>query len=140
MADISENNPENNLDYWVCDNKFKKKKIIVLLIDNLPFDVLYDFQKSKETKMTNLFRGEGLEYKQTGALFETILTGKFSRNYLAIIPMKMDNIQKHLYYANLTIFSLIRHFPFYTLFNRSYIDVGHGRKNSPSVPDVPGAS
>ena len=118
-----QNNPENNLDYLVCDNKFKKKKIILLLIDSLPFDVLYDFQKLKEIKMTNLFRGEGLEYKQSGALFETILTGKFSRNYLATIPMKMDNIQKQFYYANLTIFSRIRHFPFYTLFNRSYIDV-----------------
>ena len=42
--------------------------------------------------MTNLFRGEGIEYKQSGALFETILKGKFSRNYLASNEMKMDNL------------------------------------------------
>ena len=78
------NNSKNNLglDYLVYDNKFKQKKIILLLIDSLPYDVLYYFHKSKETKMINLFRGEGLEYKQSGALFQTILTGKFSRNYL----------------------------------------------------------
>ena len=74
MNDICQkyqNNSENNLDldYLVCDNKFKKKKIILLLIDSMPYDVLYYFHKSKETKMVNLFRGEGLEYKQSGALF-----------------------------------------------------------------------
>ena len=34
----------------------------------------------------------------------------------------MDNIQKQLYFANKSILSLIRHFP-YTLFNKSYIDI-----------------
>jgi len=29
---------KNNLDYLVCDNKFKKEKIIFLFIDSLPFD------------------------------------------------------------------------------------------------------
>ena len=111
----------NNLDHLVCDNKFKKQKIILLLIDSLPFDSLNNFHNLKESKMTNFFRGKGLEYKQSGALFETILTGKFSRNYLASIPMKMDNIQKQLYNANLSIFYRIRDFPLYTLFNKSYI-------------------
>lgn len=113
---------ENNLDYLVCDNKFKKEKIILLLIDSFPFDSLNYFHNLKESKMTNFFRGKGLEYKQSGALFETILTGKFSRNYLASISMKMDNIQKQLYNANLSIFYRIRDFPLYTLFNKSYIE------------------
>ena len=115
------NMSESNLDYLVCDNKFKKQKVILLLIDSLPFDSLKNFHNLKESKMTNFYRGEGLEYKQSGALFETILTGKFSRNYLASIPMKMDNIQKQLYNANLSIFYRVRDFPLYTLFNKSYI-------------------
>jgi len=121
FCQTNQNISENNLDYLVCDNKFKKQKIILLLIDSLPFDSLNSFHNLKESKMTNFFRGKGLEYKQSGALFETILTGKFSRNYLASIPMKMDNIQKQLYNANLSIFYRIRDFPLYTLFNKSYI-------------------
>jgi hypothetical protein len=120
FCQTNQNISENNLDYLVCDNKFKKKKIILLLIDSLPFDSLNYFHNLKESKMTNFFRGKGLEYKQSGALFETILTGKFSRNYLASIPMKMDNIQKQLYNANLSIFYRIRDFPLYTLFNKTY--------------------
>ena len=112
---------ENNLDYLVCDNKFKKSKFIFLLIDSLPFDSLNYFHNLKKYKMTNLFREQGIEYKQSGALFESILTGKFSRNYLATIPMKSDNIQKQLYYANSSIFYRIRDFPLYNLFNKSYI-------------------
>ena len=118
-----QNYSNGDLDHLVCDNKFKKKKIIFLLIDSLPYDALYYCHNLKETKLTNLFRAAGIEYKQSGALFETILTGKFSRNYLASIPMKMDNIQKQLYNANLSIFYYLREFPLYTLLNKSIIDV-----------------
>ena len=83
--------------------------------------ILNYFHNLKKYKLTNFFRAQGIEYKQSGALFETILTGKFSRNYLATIPMKSDNIQKQLYYANLSIFYRIRDFPLYNLFNKSYI-------------------
>jgi hypothetical protein len=105
------NDSNNNLDYLVCDNKFKKSKLILLLIDSLPYDVLNDFHKYKETKITNLFRAEGVEYKQTGALFETILNGKFSRNYLASNIMKMDNIPQQLKNANMSVYYRIRDFP-----------------------------
>ena len=94
----------NNLDYLICDNKFKKNKLILLLIDSLPYDVLHDFHNFKESKMTNFFRVKGIEYKQTGALYETILTGKFSRNYLASNIMKMDNIPQQLNNANISVF------------------------------------
>jgi hypothetical protein len=89
IKNISNN---NNLDHFICDNKFKKEKIIFLLIDSLPYDQLHDFHNLKKYNMTNFFRVKGLEYKQSGALFETILTGKFSRNYLASKEMKMDNL------------------------------------------------
>ena len=121
FCQTNQNISENNLDYLVCDNKFKKEKIIILLIDSLPFDSLNYFHNLKKYKLTNFFRSQGIEYKQSGALFETIFTGKFSRNYLATFPMKSDNIQKQLYYANLSIFYRIRDFPLYNLLNKSYI-------------------
>ena len=119
IKNISNN---NNLDHFICDNKFKKEKIIFLLIDSLPFDQLNDFHNLKKYNMTNFFRVKGLEYKQSGALFETILTGKFSRNYLASKEMKMDNLQKQFNNANLDIFYRIKNFPLYGLFNKTLID------------------
>ena len=121
FCQTNRNISENNLDYLVCDNKFKKSKFIFLLVDSLPFDSLKDLHNLTKYKMTNLFREEGIEYKQSGALFETLLTGKYSRNYLATIPMKSDNIQKQFYNANFSIFYRIRDFPLYNLFNKSYI-------------------
>jgi hypothetical protein len=118
FCQTNQNLSESDLDHLVCDNKFKKEKIIILYIDSLPFDSLNYFHNLKKYKMTNFYRAQGIEYKQSGALFETILTGKFSRNYLATIPMKSDNIQKQLYYANISIFYRIRDFPLYTLFNK----------------------
>ena len=113
------NSSENNLDYYACDNKFKKDKVIILFVDSLPFDTLHDFHNLKENKFTNFFRVQGLEYKQSGALFETILTGKFSRNYLAANEMKMDNLQKQFNNANMNIFYKIRDFPIYGLLNKT---------------------
>jgi len=121
FCQTNHNISESSLDYLVCDNKFKKNKFIFLLVDSLPFDTLNYLHNLKKYKMTNFFREEEIEYKQSGALFETILTGKFSRNYLASIPMKSDNIQKQFYNANFSIFYRIRDFPLYTLFNKSYI-------------------
>ena len=81
----------STLDFLVCDNNFKKKKIILLLIDSLPFDNLILLTDFNKTNITNFFRGKGLNYKQSGALFETILTGKFSRNYAAF-PIESDSL------------------------------------------------
>ena len=89
----------SSLELLACVNKFKKKKIILLLIDSLPFDnllILTDFNK---TNITSFFRGKGLNYKQSGSLFETILTGKFSRNYAAL-PMGFDSLPQQFKNAN----------------------------------------
>ena len=103
----------NTMDKYACDNKFKKDKVILLLIDSLPYDVLYDFHDFKKNKLTNFFRGKGIEYKQSGALFETILTGKFSRNYLASNEMKMDNLQKQFINSKMDTYYKVQHFPIY---------------------------
>ena len=115
------NNSDNNLDYYACDNKFKKEKIILLLVDSLPFDILHDLHNLKEYRLTNFFKGEGIEYKQSGALFETIFTGKFSRNYLASNEMKMDNLQQQFYNSKMDVFYKVKDFPLYGLFNKKII-------------------
>ena len=58
---------KNSLDYLACDNKFKKKKIILLLLDSLPFDKLYELTNRDISRIPNFFRGKGLDYKQSGA-------------------------------------------------------------------------
>ena len=113
---------DNKLDKYACDNKFKKKKAIIILIDSLPYDVLLELHDFKKSKLSNFFRGEGIEYKQSGALFESILTGKFSRNYLASNEMKMDNLQKQLINAKIDTFYNVRNFPIYGLINKTLID------------------
>ena len=112
----------NTMDKYACDNEFKKDKVILLLIDSLPYDVLYDFHDFKKNKLTNCFRGKGIEYKQSGALFETILTGKFSRNYLASNEMKMDNLQKQFINSKMDTYYKVQHFPIYGLLNKNLIN------------------
>ena len=113
---------DNKLDKYVCDNKFKKEKVIVLFIDSLPYDVLLDLHNFTKSKLPNFFRVEGIEYKQSGALFETILAGKFSRNYPASNEMKMDNIQKQFINAKMEVFYNVKDFPIYGLINKTLIN------------------
>ena len=113
---------DNKLDRYACENKFKKEKIIFLLIDSLPYDVLLNLRQFNKSKISNFFRGQGIEYKQSGALFETILNGKFSRNYLASNEMKMDNLQKQFINAKIDAFYKVQDFPIYGLLNKSLIN------------------
>ena len=105
------NKSKNDLEDLICNNKFKKEKIILLLVDSLPYDSLHYFHNLKKYKLTNFFRGEGIEYKQSGALFETILTGKFNRNYLASNKMKSDSLVQQFKNANMSVLYHIRPFP-----------------------------
>ena len=112
---------DNKLGKYACDNKFKKEKIIFLLIDSLPYDTLINLHNFNKSKLSNFFRAQGIEYKQSGALFETIFTGKFSRNYLASNEMKMDNLQKQFINAKMDAFYKVQDFPIYGLLNKSLI-------------------
>ena len=107
-----------SLELLACDNKFKKKKIILLLIDSLPFDNLLLLTDFNKTNITSFFRGKGLNYKQSGALFETILTGKFSRNYAAL-PMAFDSLPQQFKNANMSVSYQIRNFPLGQLINKN---------------------
>jgi hypothetical protein len=108
----------SSLELLACDNKFKKKKIILLLIDSLPFDNLLLLTDFNKTNITSFFRGKGLNYKQSGALFETILTGKFSRNYAAL-PMAFDSLPQQFKNANMSVSYQIRNFPLGQLINKN---------------------
>ena len=112
---------QNNdtLSYLACDNKFKKEKIILLLVDSLPFDKIYYILNVSDSKITNFFKGKSLDYKQSGALFETIFTGKFSRNYLASTYTKYDTLAQQFYNANMDVFYEIRYFPLGLLLNNN---------------------
>ena len=43
----------NSIEYLVCNNKFKKDKIIILFIDSLPFDNLHELIDFNKTNITN---------------------------------------------------------------------------------------
>ena len=47
---------DNKLDRYACENKFKKEKIIFLLIDSLPYDVLLNLRQFNKSKISNFFR------------------------------------------------------------------------------------
>ena len=116
------NNSDNysSLDFLVCNNNFKKEKIILLLIDSLPFDNLQILSDLNKTNITGFFRGRGLNYKQSGALFETILSGKFSRNYAAF-PMEFDSLPQQFKNANMNVLYKIRNFPLGQLINKNLL-------------------
>ena len=109
---------KNSLDYLACDNKFKKKKIILLFLDSLPFDKLYELTNRDISRIPNFFRGKGLDYKQSGALFETIFTGKFSSNYLASIT-KIGTLAQQFKNANMDVYYKIKYFPLTQLINHN---------------------
>jgi len=112
---------KNSLDYLVCDNKYKKSKIILLLVDALAYDQLYDLNNLSYYRIPNFFKTEGLDYKQSGSLFESIFTGKFSRNYMAE-KIRIDNLAKQFKMANMTVFYKARSFPLDTLIDKKFAD------------------
>ena len=50
------NESKKGLEDLICDNEFKKEKIILLLIDSLPYDSLHDFHNLKNAKLTNFYK------------------------------------------------------------------------------------
>ena len=120
---LNKSETKGPLDYLACDNKFKKDKIILLLIDSLPFDELRILTDGEKSRITNFFRGKGVDYKQSGALFETILIGKFSRNYAAT-NMGYDSIARQFKNANMNVFYKLRTFPMYlSNFSIVFLDI-----------------
>ena len=95
----------------ICHNKFKKKKFIWIFIDGLAYDELFEMHNAK---LPNLFRIKSKEYKQSGSLHDSIITGKFSRNYPAK-AVHIDHIFKQAKIANKTMHFLGQRFPLFYL-------------------------
>ena len=95
----------------ICQNKFKKKKFIWIFIDGLAYDELFEMHNAK---LPNLFRIKSKEYKQSGSLHDSIITGKFSRNYPAK-AVHIDHIFNQARIANKTMHFLGQRFPLFYL-------------------------
>ena len=80
----------------ICKNKFKKKKFILLLIDGTAFDELEFLLKPEKHNLTRVYKNFDKEFKITGSNFETMFTGKFSRNY-KYKPFNADNFFRQLH-------------------------------------------
>ena len=83
----------------LCKNKYKTKKFILLLIDGTAYDSLQFLSKSEIYNLTKVYRNYDLDLKITGSNFETMFTGKYSRNY-QYKPFNSDNLFKQLHNAN----------------------------------------
>ena len=59
-------NSKNSLNNLICDNKYKKEKIIILFVDGLAFDQLHFLKNISNYNLTNFYKIKGAEYKQTG--------------------------------------------------------------------------
>ena len=108
---------ENDPVELICENKFKKKKFIWVLLDGLAFDQLFLLPNRTVNPIPNFFRIKSKEYKQSGSLHESILTGKFSRNYPAK-KIKIDTIFKQAHQAEIKMIYRGSSFPVFYLLGR----------------------
>lgn len=104
----------------VCDNKFKKEKFVWILLDGLASDQLYLIPDRAE-KLSTFFKIKSKEYKQSGSLHESILSGKFSRNYPAK-KIKVDHIFKQTKQAGIPVIYKGSSFPVFYLLGRENND------------------
>ena len=58
---------ENDPVELICENKFKKKKFIWVLLDGLAFDQLFLLPNRTVNPIPNFFRIKSKEYKQSGS-------------------------------------------------------------------------
>ena len=98
LSEYSNNFCQNSSNYEsiICKNNYKKKKFILLLIDGAAFDSLNFISNPEEHNLTRIYRNYDTEYKITGANFESMFTGKSSRNY-KYKPFNSDNFFKQLH-------------------------------------------
>ena len=80
----------------ICENKFKKKKFLLFLIDGTAFDELEFLLKPEKHNLTKVYKNYDKEFKITGSNFETMFTGTISRNY-KYKPFNSDNFFRQLH-------------------------------------------
>lgn len=110
-------------DGLVCKNNLTKNKFLWFFFDGMAFDEYFDLYEKKKGsaafyKVTTEF------FKQSGALHEIFLTGKFSRNFMAE-KIQADNLLYQLNNSNIPIKFIGSEYPLY--------DLGGGRHTDPSL-------
>lgn len=98
-----------------CKNNFKKSKFIWILLDGLAFDQLSHLTNRVKYNIPNFFKITTNHFRQSGALHETYLTGKFSRNFPAN-EVKIDHVIKQAANSDYNIFYRGHNFPVFSLF------------------------
>ena len=118
LSEYSNNFCQNssNSETIICKNNYKKKKFILLLIDGAAFDSLNFISNPEEHNLTKIYRNYDKEYKITGANFESMFTGKGSRNY-KYKPFNSDNLFKQLYNAGYNLSYLGDKIPVFKFLN-----------------------
>lgn len=81
------------LDIYSCFNKeFKKDKFILLYVDGYSIDQ-FDFILNSRFNDSLILKQKMIDFKQSGSVAETLMTGKFSQNY----PAKTTNTDNIIY-------------------------------------------
>ena len=123
----------SSINKLICDNKYKKEKVIIMFVDSLAFDQLLDLHKLEKYNLTNFYKNEAEGHKQSGALFESIFTGKFSRNYLSA-KITIDNLAQQFKNANMKTYYRIKQFPIGGLLDKKKLDEIEILKKSERIP------
>ena len=76
----------------VCNNKYKKQSLIWLFIDGLSYDQIYSAMNNINSNNGVIYKLKVSPYQQVSSLYESLFTGKFSRNYFMKEHLHADNI------------------------------------------------
>lgn len=107
------------IDKQVCKNKYKKSKFLWIFLDGLAVDQLPKLSSREKSHIPNFFKIKTNQYRQSGSLHETYLTGKFSRNFPAA-EIKIDHIFNQARKANFDMFYRGTNFPLYFLLGEDH--------------------
>lgn len=88
-------------DQLICKNNLTKQKFLWILYDGMAFDEITEIYEKKKNK-AGIYKITTDFFRQSGALHEIYLTGKFSRNFLAT-KTQADNL---LYQLNNTNYEM----------------------------------
>jgi hypothetical protein len=110
------------IDQQVCKNKYKKNKFLWIFLDGLAVDQLPKLSSREKSHIPNFFKIKTNQYRQSGSLHETYLTGKFSRNFPAA-EIKIDHIFNQARKANFDMLYRGTNFPLFFLLGQDHSPV-----------------
>jgi len=126
-------NNSTGFDKLVCKNDIKNKKFIWIFIDSLAYDQLYFLKKKFDNREIALFNIFSETFAQSGAMHETLLTGKFSRNFFSN-RIEIDQIFKQTKRKNYTVNYVGNEYPLLDLNGKEMIFNKILKKKTESYP------